>query len=212
MPARAIRCAASPPSSRPSNRIRPPLAGKCPLTTLMKVDLPEPLGPSRPRISPGKIFRLTPIERLHALEGLGEAAHFQEGRSSRDGAAGRGCCLRRRVPATARSLHGSASCNGVRRIVGDAGAGGATAARPRDRACAPAPVPLARHLRRAGSLRPRRRRAPAEHEAEDALRHEQDHDHQDDADRRLAGHRIDAGVKKYSRQVIASAPTAGPAQ
>src|SRR3546814_6099352 len=70
MPACAMLWASSPASWRPSKNICPPVAGKCPLTTLMKVDLPEPLGPSRPRISPSCTCRLTPSRACTPLKAL----------------------------------------------------------------------------------------------------------------------------------------------
>ena len=48
-----MRYGSSPPISRPSKRIEPAFGTRAPESTLKIVLLPEPLGPIRPRISPG---------------------------------------------------------------------------------------------------------------------------------------------------------------
>ncbi len=52
IPSRVRRWAGRPVISRPSKRIRPPSAGSEPDTQLMRVVLPDPLGPIRPNRSP----------------------------------------------------------------------------------------------------------------------------------------------------------------
>src|SRR5262245_7814281 len=46
--------------SYPSAWIRPAVGGKIPVITLIKVVLPDPFGPMRPRILPGSNRRLMP--------------------------------------------------------------------------------------------------------------------------------------------------------
>ena len=53
-PLRAILCAGSPAMSSPSKTTSPSVGRSMPMTLFMAVDLPEPLGPIRPRISPGR--------------------------------------------------------------------------------------------------------------------------------------------------------------
>ncbi|MGY4242346.1 hypothetical protein ACVIIZ_003754 [Bradyrhizobium sp. USDA 4523] len=52
-PLRAILCAGSPATFSPSNSTSPAVGRSMPITLFIAVDLPEPFGPIRPRISPG---------------------------------------------------------------------------------------------------------------------------------------------------------------
>src|SRR5205809_3299607 len=65
MPSRVRRCAGSVVMSRPSKTIRPSSAWSEPDTQLMSVVLPEPLGPIRPKRSPGFTCSVT---RLSAVK------------------------------------------------------------------------------------------------------------------------------------------------
>ena len=47
----------------------------------MSVDLPEPFGPSTPRISPSLHIEIDAVERAHAAERLARAAHGEEHRT-----------------------------------------------------------------------------------------------------------------------------------
>ena len=60
IPWRAIRCGSIRPTSWPTKRTLPELAGTTPEIRLNIVLLPAPFGPSRPRISPARTCRLTP--------------------------------------------------------------------------------------------------------------------------------------------------------
>src|ERR1700730_14892603 len=53
-PLRQTRCAGNPAISAPLNRIEPLVGLSAPAIKLKVVLLPEPLGPIRPRISPGR--------------------------------------------------------------------------------------------------------------------------------------------------------------
>src|SRR5712671_5036526 len=48
-------------TSRPSTRAEPPLSGKRPVSILMTVVLPLPLGPRKPKISPFSTRKLTSL-------------------------------------------------------------------------------------------------------------------------------------------------------
>src|SRR5499433_969012 len=65
MPSRVRRCAGKPARSCPSKRMRPPSEARAPEMQLMRVVLPEPLGPINPKRSPGFTWRLT---RLRAVK------------------------------------------------------------------------------------------------------------------------------------------------
>ena len=53
MPSRVRRWAATAVMSTPSKRMRPPSGARAPETQLMRVVLPDPLGPMSPNRSPG---------------------------------------------------------------------------------------------------------------------------------------------------------------
>src|SRR5260221_14275283 len=60
MPGWTRRCGARPPIERSSSHTLPPSGAYRPEMTLMQVVLPEPLGPTRPRISPDFRSKLKP--------------------------------------------------------------------------------------------------------------------------------------------------------
>ena len=60
MPRRVRATVPIPAMSRPLKRTEPPLGGSTPVSTLMSVDLPAPLGPMMETNSPSRIDRLTP--------------------------------------------------------------------------------------------------------------------------------------------------------
>ena len=60
MPRRVRATVPIPAMSWPLKRTVPPLGGSTPVSTLMSVDLPAPLGPMMETNSPSRIDRLTP--------------------------------------------------------------------------------------------------------------------------------------------------------
>src|SRR5262245_48067988 len=64
MPRQLRWCGGSPVMSCPSKRMVPALTGRTPDTQLMRVVLPEPFGPMRPKRSPGRTERLTPFSAV----------------------------------------------------------------------------------------------------------------------------------------------------
>src|ERR1700683_3023747 len=60
IPARACASGDARVKSLPSNKIRPPVGSVSPARQLKKVDLPAPLGPIRPMISPSSTVRSAP--------------------------------------------------------------------------------------------------------------------------------------------------------
>ena len=60
-PSRAIRCGGQPATSTPSTRTDPPSGRSTPRIDFITVDLPDPFGPIRPRISPAWIEKLTSL-------------------------------------------------------------------------------------------------------------------------------------------------------
>ena len=60
-PSRAIRCGGQPATSRPSTRTDPASGRSTPRIDFITVDLPDPFGPIRPRISPAWIEKLTSL-------------------------------------------------------------------------------------------------------------------------------------------------------
>src|ERR1700761_2127825 len=60
MPRWTSLCEASPPIETPSNVTSPPSGAYRPEITLIAVVLPEPFGPTSPKISPGTTWKLTP--------------------------------------------------------------------------------------------------------------------------------------------------------
>ena len=57
-PLRAILCDGRPARFSPSRRTSPAVGRSIPMTLFMAVDLPEPFGPIRPKISPGRRSKL----------------------------------------------------------------------------------------------------------------------------------------------------------
>jgi hypothetical protein len=53
-------CEATPPIEAPSKTTSPPSGAYRPEITLIAVVLPEPFGPTKPRISPGTTWKLRP--------------------------------------------------------------------------------------------------------------------------------------------------------
>src|SRR5690348_2845010 len=64
MPSRACVAAEALVTSTPSKRMRPSLGRRSPAMQLKKVDLPAPLGPMRPTISPLSTWRSAPATAL----------------------------------------------------------------------------------------------------------------------------------------------------
>ena len=60
MPRRVRATGPIPPMSRPLNRTRPSVGGSAPVSTLMRVDLPAPLGPMIETNSFSRMVRLIP--------------------------------------------------------------------------------------------------------------------------------------------------------
>ena len=57
-PSRAILCGGQPATSTPLMRTEPDVGLSTPRIAFITVDLPEPFGPMRPRISPGAMEKL----------------------------------------------------------------------------------------------------------------------------------------------------------
>src|SRR5690349_24196722 len=80
MPSRAWLSAGACVTSIPAKRMRPALGARSPATQLKKVDLPAPLGPMRPTISPSSTVRsasataVKPAKRLVTFSALSSMA------------------------------------------------------------------------------------------------------------------------------------------
>ena len=94
-PLRAIRCDGWPAISTPSMRTEPAFGRSMPMTSFITVDLPEPFGPIRPRISPAVHAEAHVLDRDQAAEALGQALDLEERRA---GARSRALCPVREQP------------------------------------------------------------------------------------------------------------------
>src|SRR5271166_2323642 len=84
IPACTNRCEGKPPTARPSKRTSP-WSGACrPEITLMQVVLPEPLGPTSPRISPPCKLKVTPSSARKPPKRFTRPSMARSGAASRD--------------------------------------------------------------------------------------------------------------------------------
>ena len=84
-PSRAILCAGQPATSTPPIFTDPASGFSTPRISFITVDLPDPLGPIRPRISPGRIEKLMSRTAASAAEALEQILDFEQRRVAHAG-------------------------------------------------------------------------------------------------------------------------------
>ncbi len=82
-PLRAILCAGRPATFSPWNTTSPAVGRSMPMIAFIAVDLPDPFGPIRPKISPARRSRAEVLDGGEAAEALGQAADLEHRRVAR---------------------------------------------------------------------------------------------------------------------------------
>ena len=78
-PIRAILCEGQPATSTPLIRTEPASGRSIPMMSFITVDLPEPFGPMRPKISPARTLKRHLLHSDEAAKALGEAFDLEVG-------------------------------------------------------------------------------------------------------------------------------------